>query len=128
MYMILDLVDLGDSRRCTLSALLENGTVALADNTVYVQIDVCEPTMLSPFIFGSGNGKQGFYDIQTMNFQMNMAPTAKRAWCCARVPDVSTSYSKEVSVERFEDSLLHFQYLTPHPSDLRMPRKRRSLL
>ena len=31
-------------------------------------------------IFGSGNGKQGFYGIQTMNFQMNMASTANRAW------------------------------------------------
>ena len=31
-------------------------TVALADTAVYVQVDVCEPIMLSPFIFGSGNG------------------------------------------------------------------------
>ena len=35
---------------------------------VYVQFDVCELTMLSPFIFGFGNGKQGFYGIQAMNF------------------------------------------------------------
>ena len=31
----------------------------MGDTTVYVQFDVCEPIMLSPFIFGSGNGKQG---------------------------------------------------------------------
>jgi hypothetical protein len=54
--------------------------------------------MLSPFIFGSGNGKQGFYGIQTMNFQMNMASTANRAWRRALVPDGNTSCSKEVSV------------------------------
>ena len=83
-------------------------TVVLADTTVYVQFDVCEPIMLSPFIFGSGNGKQGFYGIQTMNFQMNMASTANRAWRCALVPDGNTGSSKEVAVESFEDSLLYF--------------------
>ena len=61
-------------------------TVVLADTTVYVQLDVCEPIMLSPFIFGSGNGKQGFYGVQTMNFQMNMASTANRAWRSAISP------------------------------------------
>ena len=40
------------------------------DDEVYVQFDVCEPLFLSPFIFGSGHGKQGFYGIQAMNFQM----------------------------------------------------------
>ena len=76
--------------------------------------------MLYPFIFGSGNGKQGFYGIQTMNFQMNMASTANRAWRCALVPNGNTSYPNKGSVESFEDSLLYLQYLTP--SDLRMPR------
>ena len=79
--------------------------------------------MLSPFIFGSGNGKQGFYGIQTMNFQMNMASTANRAWRGAMFPgDENPNYSKEVSIEKLEESLLYFQYLTPHPSDLLMPR------
>ena len=92
-----------------------------------MQVDVCEPTVLSPFIFGSGKGKQGFYGIQTMNFQMNMASTANRAWRSALVSPATqlpaaSPCSKEVSIERFEDSLLYFQYLTPHPSDLRMPR------
>ena len=45
-------------------------SVDITDTTVYVQFDVCEPIMLYPFIFGSGNGKQGFYGIQTMNFQI----------------------------------------------------------
>ena len=73
-------------------------TVVIGDTTAYVQLDVGEPIMLSPFIFGSGNGKQGFYCIQTMNFQMNMASTANRAWRCASVPEGSQAYSKEVSV------------------------------
>ena len=45
-------------------------TVQITDNGVYVQFDVCEPIMLSPFIFGSGSCKQRLYGIQTMNFQM----------------------------------------------------------
>ena len=60
--------------------------------------------MLSPLIFGSGNGKQGFYGVQTLNFQMNMASTANHARRCALVPDGNTGYSKEVSIEKIEDS------------------------
>jgi hypothetical protein len=86
MYMILDLVDHGSSRRFTVAAPDAKQNVQITDTTVYVQFDVCEPIMLSPFIFGSGNGKQGFYGIQTMNFQMNMASTANRAWRSAAIP------------------------------------------
>ena len=55
-------------------------TPLLADVVVYAVFEVTEPLMMSPFVFGSGMGKQGFYGIQTMNFQMNMAATANRAW------------------------------------------------
>ena len=55
----------------------------IADNVVWATFEVTEPLLLSPFVFGSGHGKQGFYGIQTMNFQMNMAPSANRAWRCA---------------------------------------------
>ena len=41
----------------------------VADKEVYVQFEVCEPLLMSPFIFGSGFGKQGFYGIQTINFK-----------------------------------------------------------
>ena len=30
------------------------------DRDVYVKFEVTEPLLLSPFIFGSGHGKQGF--------------------------------------------------------------------
>ncbi|MFM7987095.1 MAG: phage major capsid domain-containing protein, partial [Candidatus Fonsibacter sp.] len=33
----------------------------ILDREVYVKIEVTEPLLLSPFIFGSGYGKQGFY-------------------------------------------------------------------
>ena len=85
----------------TVAALITRGNVQLTDTTVHVKFDVCEPIMLSPFIFGSGNGKQGFYGIQTMNFQMDMASTANRAWRSAIMPQAAglPSYSKEVSIE-----------------------------
>ena len=32
----------------------------IADTVVYVEFGVAEPLLLSPFVFGSGYGKQGF--------------------------------------------------------------------
>jgi hypothetical protein len=52
----------------------------VTDTVVYATYTVTEPLLLSPFVFGHPEGKQGFYGIQTMNFQMNMSPTANRAW------------------------------------------------
>ena len=40
-------------------------TPLLTDTEVYAVFEVCEPLLLSPFVFGSGFGKQGFYGIQT---------------------------------------------------------------
>ena len=56
------------------------------DEEVYAKFDICEPLLLSPFIFGSGHGKQGFYGIQSMNFQMVMSGgNANRAWRSTRI-------------------------------------------
>ena len=53
----------------------------ITDRDVYVKFEVTEPLLLSPFIFGSGYGKQGFYGIQSMTFQMVMnGGSANRAW------------------------------------------------
>jgi hypothetical protein len=93
----------------------------IGDDEVFVQFEVCEPLLLSPFVFGAGYGKQGFYGIQTMNFQMNMAPTANRAWRCAIQP-TTPDYVKTAVVTEFKDSRLIFQFLTPHPSVLLAPR------
>ena len=96
------------------------------DNVVFAVFEVTEPLMMSPFIFGSGMGKQGFYGIQTMNFQMNMAASANRAWRCAILGQegvlAANVYKKEITIEKFVDSTLLFQFLTPHPSDLLEPR------
>ena len=92
-------------------------TPLLTDTDVYAVFEVCEPLLLSPFVFGSGFGKQGFYGIQNMNFQMNILPTGNRAWRSAVF-----SGAKSVSVVGFLDSQLLFQFLTPHASDMLDPR------
>ena len=87
------------------------------DTDVYVKFAVTEPLLLSPFIFGSGHGKQGFYGIQSMNFQMVMnGGNANRAWRSA------SNLTKTATVVSYEDSQLLFQFITPHASDMLDPR------
>lgn len=89
----------------------------LADTTVYAQFTVTEPLLMSPFVFGSGYGKQGFYGVQTMNFNFNINSNAGRAWRSAVF-----NGTKTVEVDSFSDSQLIFQFLTPHASDMLDPR------
>ena len=78
--------------------------------------------MLSPFIFGSGYGQQGFYGIQSMTFQMVMnVGSANRAWRSA-VDVYTLDKSKTATVVSYEDSQLIFQFITPHASDMLDPR------
>ena len=96
----------------------------LADTDVYVSFEVTEPLLMSPFVFGSGHGKQGFYGIQTMNFQMNMSPNANRAWRSATWynPATGSPTPKTATIVGFDSSQLLFQFLTPHASDMLDPR------
>ena len=89
----------------------------VTDTVVYARFKVTEPLLLSPFVFGSGYGKQGFYGIQTMNFNMNINSNAGRAWRSAVFDGTKT-----VEVEKFAGSQLLFQFLTPHASDMLDPR------
>ena len=81
----------------------------VADTEVYVVFEVTEPLLMSPFVFGSGYGKQGFYGIQTMNFQMNILPTANRAWRSAAWYNNANPNKKFASTVSFDDSQLLFQ-------------------
>ena len=84
---------------------------------MYVKFEVTEPLLLSPFICGSGHRKQGFYGVQSMNFQMVMnGGNANRAWRSA------TCGNKTATVVSYEDSQLLFQFITPHASDMLDPR------
>ena len=89
----------------------------LTDTEVYVKFEVTEPLLLSPFVFGSGFGKQGFYGIQAMNFQMVLTGNANRAWRCAALAGTKTA-----TVHSFTNSQLLLQFLTPHASDMLDPR------
>ena len=88
----------------------------ITDQDVYAKFEVTEPLLLSPFIFGSVHGEQGFYWIQAMNFQMVMnGGNANRAWRSGtrRVMDIR----KTATVVAHENSQLLFQFITPHASD-----------
>ncbi len=64
-----------------------NPRVLQIDNTaVYVEFDVTEPLLLSPFVFGSGNGQQRLYGIQPMTFNLVLTGSANRAWRYATFP------------------------------------------
>ena len=98
----------------------------VTDTTVYATFRVCEPLLLSPFVFGSPDGKQGFYGIQTMNLQMNISANASRAW---RSISTTSGYTKSAvvsglgtSIQPFANSRLIFTFMTPHASDMLEPR------
>jgi len=92
----------------------------VTDNVVYATYTVTEPLIMSPFVFGHPEGKQGFYGIQTMNFQMNMTANASRAWRSAKFG----TFTKTATIENFNngDSKLIFTFITPHASDMLEPR------
>ena len=76
----------------------------VADTDVYVVFEVTEPLLMSPFVFGSGFGKQGFHGFQTMNFQMNIPPPANRAWRSAAWYGGEGVIRKSASIVSFADS------------------------
>ena len=53
---------------------------AVGDAIVYVDVEITEPLLISPFVFGAPENKAGFYGITNMNFQMNTAANTNRAW------------------------------------------------
>ena len=91
--------------------------VLLADNDVWVVFQVTEPLLLSPFVFGNKENKQGFYGISNLTFSFNMAANANRAWRCARFgSNQLPTACKTAVVDNFANSTLTFQFLTAHPS------------
>jgi len=96
--------------------------VLTSDNDVYVEFSVVEPLLLSPFVFGAPDNKQGFYGISNMQFQFNMAATASRAWRAVRwnFATNAPTLSKTAVIDKFENSQLTFSFLTAHPT-LRLP-------
>ena len=88
------------------------------DNEVYVRFRVTEPLLFSPFTFGTTDGKQGVYGIQTLGFQMNMMSKANRARRSVRFPGRTCDFAKSAQIGSFENSRLTFQFITSHASEL----------
>ena len=89
---------------------------AVNDQTIYIDIQITEPILLSPFVFGSPENKAGFYGITNMNFQMNMAANANRAWRSVRFDNgAGTVLKKNATVERFSSSALTFIFFNRSP-------------
>jgi len=57
-----------------------------------------------------------------MNFQVNILPTANRAWRFAAWYEAAGGAKKTASIVSFAESQLLFQFLTPHASDMLDPR------
>ncbi|MFM7988872.1 MAG: phage major capsid domain-containing protein [Candidatus Fonsibacter sp.] len=79
--------------------------------------------LLSPFVFGSGYGKQGSYGIRAMQFMTVLTGSANLAWRCASLTGADgTPAIKTTTVVGFQNSQLLFQFITPHASDMLDPR------
>jgi hypothetical protein len=88
--------------------------------TIYVDVQVTEPLLMSPFIFGTPQNHQGFYGIANMTFQMNLASNANRAWRSVRFKssDGTVSFNKTATIHEFASSSLTFTFLTAHPTQM----------
>jgi len=85
--------------------------------TVVVTFTSYEPLFLSPFHFANLSANQmGLYGVTNMNFIFNISANANRVWRCgaslAQIPDLA------VAISNVAGSELHFQMLTPHPSQI----------
>ena len=89
------------------------------DTEVYVKFEVTEPLLLSPFIFGSGHGKQGFYGIQSMNFQMVMNGGKRKpsvAECHLRQQDGNGSFVRGLATSLPVHNATRGRYAGPTPN------------
>ena len=70
----------------TAGLALANTTIpAVNSNVACVCVQITEPPLMSPFIFGSLDRKAVFSGFTSMSFQMNMAANASRAWRSIRL-------------------------------------------
>lgn len=91
-----------------------------AVKNVVITVEITEPVMLSPFIFGDASHKaQGIYGVSQINLTFQMDASAKR--CFRWLSTGSTFYtSKAITNVAYSntDSYIECRFLTPHPSDL----------
>lgn len=82
---------------------------------VFIEVDVTEPIMLSPFLFGhSKSDRQGIYGIQNFNLRINTDPSYPLLRC--NLPSAYTLVPTVTSLA-FSQPQLRLKYLTPKPED-----------
>jgi len=85
--------------------------------TVELTFTSFEPLFLSPFHFANLSANQmGLYGVTNMNFIFNISSSANRLWRCGASVAQIANYSAVVT--SVDGSELHFQMLTPHPSQI----------
>jgi len=89
--------------------------VRLTDDTVFVEFQVTEPLLLSPFTFGHPD-HPGFYGISNLTFNFAFAPNASRAFHSVRWNTAFTGLAKTATIAKTENSQLQMMFLTAHPS------------
>jgi len=93
-----------------------------ASRTVFVQITVTEPVLLSPWTF-AGDDSQGMYGIQNLNAVYNLSNVANTAVrfggiLANRFTVGAGVVLPSVTLSQVSTATLLLQFLTPHPSDL----------
>lgn len=100
---------------------MTGNTVATAEGqakTVVLKVAVCEPLLLSPFVFGDAakGTEQGFYGISQIILSMAMDPAAKRSY---NYFDNGNYLTKSVAVSYDQtDCWLEARFVSPKASDL----------
>lgn len=76
-----------------------------------------EPLFLSPFHFANLSMNQmGIYGVSNLNFIFNISAQANRLWRCGATVAQIANYG--VALTAVSGAALHFQMLTPHPSQI----------
>lgn len=91
--------------------------------TSYLKVTLEEPLLfLSPWSYASESNLTGIYGVQNLNFNFNFSTSGQchplrfreyPGWAC---PDI------QVSVEKFEESMLICNFLSPQPTQVMNPR------
>lgn len=108
-------------------SIYSDGTLVSAANylpaggarTIYIQITVTEPVLVSPWTFAGDDG-QGMYGIQNLNAVYNLNQQANTAVRFGAVNAFRFTGGTVpiVTLQQVSNATLLLQFLTPHPSDL----------
>lgn len=115
-----------DSNAPTVTNVVTNASVANANRlyTFLIKIKSCEPVLISPFVWNKQNDGSALFGLQTIGFRFDVGQ-ANRVWRTS-VPILSANpttngiygYIGGFNFVSFTNHRMHFNYLTPYPSQL----------